>query len=90
MSTALLHFPTDGFSKGSSSEVVDFVDFDHLVLRKNMYVYDSYYTGLSSGGEFQTWVTIINVVFQNFSFDAAIQKLSCDTAKLKPESYLYS
>ena len=54
MSTALLHFPTDGFSKGSSSEVVDFVDFDHLVLRKNMYVYDSYYTGLSSGGQFQT------------------------------------
>ena len=28
MSLALLHFPTDGFSKGPSSEVIDFVDFD--------------------------------------------------------------
>ena len=34
MSIALLHFPTDGFSKGPSSEVVDFADFDPFSFKK--------------------------------------------------------
>ena len=45
MSLALLHFPTDGFSKGTSSEVVDFDNFETFSFK-----IDSYYTGLSSGG----------------------------------------
>ena len=44
MSIALLHFPTDGFSEGPSSEVVDFANFETFSFK-----IDSYYTGLSSG-----------------------------------------
>ena len=34
MSIALLRFPTDGFFKGPTSEVVDFDDFDPFSFKK--------------------------------------------------------